>query len=57
MARAIIGGLVSSNLITLVVVPTVYSLFERRKLKEGVEKDRAASADRHPDKALQKEPV
>ena len=26
MARAIIGGLISSNLITLVVVPVIYSL-------------------------------
>jgi len=33
MARAIIGGLISSNLITLVVVPVVYALFERKKLK------------------------
>jgi multidrug efflux pump subunit AcrB len=33
MARAIIGGLLSSNLITLIVVPTVYALFERRRLK------------------------
>ena len=33
MARAVIGGLLSSNLITLVVVPVVYALFEgyRRK--------------------------
>jgi HAE1 family hydrophobic/amphiphilic exporter-1 len=30
MARAIIGGLLSSTLITLVVIPTVYSLFEHR---------------------------
>ena len=28
MARAVIGGLLSSTLITLVFVPTVYSLFE-----------------------------
>ncbi len=34
MARAIIGGLLSSSLITLVVVPTVFALFERKKLKE-----------------------
>ena len=34
MARAIIGGLLSSNLITLIVVPTVYSFFERKKWKE-----------------------
>jgi HAE1 family hydrophobic/amphiphilic exporter-1 len=29
MARAVIGGLTSSTLITLVVVPVIYSLFER----------------------------
>jgi hydrophobic/amphiphilic exporter-1 (mainly G- bacteria), HAE1 family len=34
MARAIIGGLMSSTLITLVVVPTIYAMFERKKLKE-----------------------
>jgi len=33
MARAIIGGLISSNLITLIVIPVVYALFERKKLK------------------------
>ncbi len=33
MARAIIGGLLSANLITLVVIPTVYAVFERRRLK------------------------
>ena len=32
MARAIIGGLLSSNLITLLVVPVIYALFERKKL-------------------------
>ena len=32
MARAIIGGLLSSSLITLVVVPVIYALFERKKL-------------------------
>lgn len=34
MARAIIGGLLSSNLITLVVIPTVYALIDRRSLKK-----------------------
>jgi hypothetical protein len=34
MARAIIGGLISSNLITLVVIPTVYALIDRRSLKK-----------------------
>nr|MDA3834089.1 efflux RND transporter permease subunit [Spirochaetales bacterium] len=33
MARAIIGGLLSSTLITLVVIPVVYALFERKNLK------------------------
>jgi len=31
MARAVIGGLLSSSLITLVFVPVMYSLFERRR--------------------------
>ena len=31
MARAILGGLLSSTLITLVVVPTIYALFEGKK--------------------------
>jgi HAE1 family hydrophobic/amphiphilic exporter-1 len=30
MARAIIGGLISSNLITLVFIPTLYAIFNRR---------------------------
>jgi len=34
MARAIIGGLISSNVITLVVLPTIYALFERKAMKE-----------------------
>jgi len=31
MARAIIGGLLSSNLITLVFIPTLYAIINRRK--------------------------
>jgi len=38
MARAIIGGLISSNLITLIVLPTIYATFERRTLKKEIEK-------------------
>ena len=30
MARVVIGGLISSTFITLVFVPVVYSIFERR---------------------------
>jgi HAE1 family hydrophobic/amphiphilic exporter-1 len=39
LARAVIGGLLSSTLITLVVVPVVYSVFERRKARatEGLD--------------------
>jgi HAE1 family hydrophobic/amphiphilic exporter-1 len=33
LARAVIGGLLSSTLITLVFVPTVYSIFKRRLAK------------------------
>jgi HAE1 family hydrophobic/amphiphilic exporter-1 len=33
MARAVIGGLLSSTLITLVFVPVVYSIFERLRLQ------------------------
>jgi HAE1 family hydrophobic/amphiphilic exporter-1 len=32
MARAIIGGLISSNLITLIILPAIYSLVEGKKL-------------------------
>lgn len=32
LARAVIGGLLSSTLITLVVVPVVYSLFEKKEV-------------------------
>jgi HAE1 family hydrophobic/amphiphilic exporter-1 len=36
LARAVLGGLTSSTLITLVVVPVVYSIFERKKDKKSV---------------------
>jgi HAE1 family hydrophobic/amphiphilic exporter-1 len=40
MARAIIGGLFSSNLITLVFIPTLYAIFSRRS--EKTEKETAS---------------
>jgi len=33
MARAVIGGLMSSTLITLIVIPTIYSVFARKSEK------------------------
>jgi hydrophobic/amphiphilic exporter-1 (mainly G- bacteria), HAE1 family len=37
LARAIVGGLLSSTLVTLVVVPTLYSLIARRRDQRMVE--------------------
>ena len=30
MARAVIGGLMSATVITLVIIPVMYSIFEKR---------------------------
>jgi len=45
MARAVIGGLVSSTLITLVFVPVVYSIFERHAWRTEAQ---SQSEKRHP---------
>jgi len=37
MARAVIGGLLSSTLITLVIIPVVYSVFEQMEKKRKVQ--------------------
>ncbi|MFP4037480.1 MAG: efflux RND transporter permease subunit, partial [Desulfobacteraceae bacterium] len=44
MARAVIGGLLSSTLITLVFVPTVYSIIERGLGKRAVQPRGASGA-------------
>jgi len=54
MARAIIGGLISSNLITLVVIPTIYALFERKKMKSEAYAV-MAPAERNPRKTTGEE--
>ena len=43
MARAVIGGLISSTLITLVIVPVVYSFFEGLNSKKKKNKTEAAT--------------
>jgi len=49
MARVVIGGLLSSTLITLVVVPTVYSFLKvGRAKKEALQKGTVKSAEVHP---------
>lgn len=45
MARAVIGGLVSSTLITLVFVPVVYSIFERHAWRTEAQ---SQSEKKHP---------
>jgi len=34
MAKAVIGGLIAATLLTLVVVPTVYTVFARKQVKK-----------------------
>ncbi|MBW1713212.1 MAG: efflux RND transporter permease subunit, partial [Deltaproteobacteria bacterium] len=43
MARAVIGGLMSSTLITLVLVPTIYSLIEGRSARRPQQPESASS--------------
>jgi len=57
MARAIIGGLLSSSLITLVVIPTVYALFEHRKLKEEMAQTTDKTEFRGTEDRLGEDPV
>jgi HAE1 family hydrophobic/amphiphilic exporter-1 len=54
MARALVGGLLSSSLITLVVVPTIYALFERKQAKDETPAA-VKTADLHPPKPLGEE--
>ncbi len=53
MARAIIGGLISSNLITLIILPAIYTLFEGKKLKAAQVSASERPADVSKDKRLE----
>jgi len=44
LARVVIGGLASSSLITLVLVPVVYSIFERGLRKSGASNQQAENS-------------
>ncbi len=46
MARAVIGGLITSTFLTLFVVPTAYTLLARRhrSFEERLQDDRAENA-------------
>jgi len=58
MARAIIGGLLSANLITLIVIPTVYAVFERSRIKkESLTPVTDGAAVEASDKMLGEEPA
>ena len=46
LARVVIGGLTASTLVTLVLVPAVYTLFE-----EGLSGLRRGPAQSHPERA------
>jgi len=49
MARVVIGGLVTSTLITLIFIPTIYTMIEERGLREKVtEKDRVKDGVAEP---------
>jgi len=39
MARAVTGGLISSTLITLIIIPTVYLFFDTRLIRKGGRKE------------------
>ena len=56
MARALIGGLLSSNLITLVVVPVIYSLMIRKD-KYKIQSEEGAECSGQPKHDLKPETV
>jgi hydrophobic/amphiphilic exporter-1 (mainly G- bacteria), HAE1 family len=57
MAIAIIGGLVSSTLLTLLVVPVVYSLLDplSELIRRGVKSEGSGSMKAHVPEEVQKE--
>jgi multidrug efflux pump subunit AcrB len=51
LAIVVIGGLVSSTLLTLILVPVLYMLFERSRERRGTRKERKAEARAERDRA------
>jgi HAE1 family hydrophobic/amphiphilic exporter-1 len=49
LARAVVGGLVGSTVITLVLIPAVYSLVHRDPREDGVDEKRSGEGDPAPD--------
>ncbi len=45
MARAVVGGLMSSTFITLLIIPVVYSLFETKREERGVTSKRMTAVE------------
>ncbi|GGK75426.1 hydrogenase expression protein [Sphaerisporangium melleum] len=57
LAIVVIGGLISSTLLTLVLVPTLYTMVENRKEKARARRDRRRGAKRPPAPPIEEAPA
>ena len=55
LATVVIGGLISATLLTLIILPVLYSFVEKRNLKKLKRKSITASMDIQKDEILTKE--
>jgi Cu(I)/Ag(I) efflux system membrane protein CusA/SilA len=53
IAVPMVGGMVSSTVLTLVVIPAIYALVKRRLVERGVEAGRAPEEARSPARELE----